>query len=447
MINHLGTLWIDYTDMLNWKGHFTGTQRVAYEIANRLNEETDIQVKFFAYDQDIDVFYEVSKEHVANLFKTQEITDSLEQSFTAVPQSLKSKIRSQLVYAYHNQLPYSIKKQLTPTRREKIKAAYRKANTLRKRAILKQKSLSSSARDIISIQFKTNDTVLILGKPWDTMPFIDNLRSQKLTNNFRLVHLVYDMIPVFLPHAFGKPLPQNYTNYIFEALSLSDHILAISKSTAKDIKKFCDLQHMPSPPATVIRLGENVVAAVDKAYKIEDLKTSEFILCVGTIEVRKNHVLLYTAYKEALRNGIKVPPLVIVGGIGWYVNDVVYEFTHDPELKHLVKIMNRVDDVQLSWLYRNCKFTVYPSVYEGWGLPIAESLAYGKVCISSDTSSMTEVAGDLIDYFSPYDSAACARLIETYLDDKQRTAKETQIRSSYSSVTWDHTYEQVKKVL
>jgi glycosyltransferase involved in cell wall biosynthesis len=92
-------------------------------------------------------------------------------------------------------------------------------------------------------------------------------------------------------------------------------------------------------------------------------------------------------------------------------------------------------------------FTIFPSVYEGWGLPVAESLNYGKVSISSDSSSMPEIAGNLIDYFSPYDAASCLSLMIKYQDKATRLKKEKQITQSYKTTSWDLTYQQVTKLI
>ncbi len=150
------------------------------------------------------------------------------------------------------------------------------------------------------------------------------------------------------------------------------------------------------------------------------------------------------AYKEGLQRGLKLPKLIIVGSKGWYTNDILYEFNYDPEMRDLVDIGSR-NDQELEWLYQNCMFTIYPSVYEGWGLPIAESLARGKVCVSSNTSSMTEIAGDLIDYFSPYNSSECLEAIMKYTKNDVRISKEKEIQNKYKPITWDETYIQTKK--
>ncbi|MHA4875417.1 glycosyltransferase, partial [Enterococcus faecium] len=84
------------------------------------------------------------------------------------------------------------------------------------------------------------------------------------------------------------------------------------------------------------------------------------------------------------------PDLVCVGGRGW-LNDHVYAaLDRDPELAEKVRIISGLTDSHLALLYSTCLFTVYLSTYEGWGLPVTESLCYGKVPLLSDTSSLPE---------------------------------------------------------
>ena len=166
-------------------------------------------------------------------------------------------------------------------------------------------------------------------------------------------------------------------------------------------------------------------------------------MSVSTVEARKNHTALFYVYKEAERRGIELPRLVIVGRNGWQTGDFRHIVHRDPGTKEHITILNNVDDAQLTWLYKNCLFTVFPSFYEGWGMPIAESLSYGKMCISSDESSMPEIAGDLIDYFSPYDTGDILGVIERYLDAETLRRKENEIKNTYRPTSWKHMFDEV----
>ncbi len=85
---------------------------------------------------------------------------------------------------------------------------------------------------------------------------------------------------------------------------------------------------------------------------------------------------------------------------------------------------------------RSCLLTVFPSLYEGWGLPIAESLAHGKFCLASNRTSIPEVGGDLIDYFDPSDADNALAKIERLLFEPYLAAREARLRAEYRPHTW-----------
>jgi glycosyltransferase involved in cell wall biosynthesis len=99
--------------------------------------------------------------------------------------------------------------------------------------------------------------------------------------------------------------------------------------------------------------------------------------------------------------------------------------------------MNDVTDDELAWLYRNCLFTAYPSLYEGWGLPISESLSFGKLCIASNGRAMEEAGRGLCLHLNPADVDQWERSIRTLLIDPARRAElEMKIKASYQASQW-----------
>jgi glycosyltransferase involved in cell wall biosynthesis len=137
-----------------------------------------------------------------------------------------------------------------------------------------------------------------------------------------------------------------------------------------------------------------------------------------------------------------LPKLVIVGRRGWLTDDIFTLMTTDPETKDDFICLQGAKDEELSWLYSNCLFTIYPSFYEGWGLPIAESIAHGTPVLASNTSSMPEIAGDLIDYFSPTSSDECLQAIIQLMDPAKRTAAKKKLKQ-YEPTSWDQTFKSV----
>jgi glycosyltransferase involved in cell wall biosynthesis len=431
-IMNKGTIWIDLTDLSIWTGHYTGIQRLVYNLASRYSAQDN--VRYVSFDEPSHTFIEVD-------FSVLTTTPATAGSPSAP--RFRQRLKGRAIHSSKQMLhrsPQIIRQRFTPEVKHKLRKGYQQSRHLAVQLLGRSpKQVRVSGTPAI---FKPNDTVLIMGAAWDRPALIEQLTLQKRSIGFKLYQVIYDLIPSLFPHLFGAALFEPYTQYLFEAASISDGLVAISESTKHDLKAFCKRLLIPVPPIGVIRLGDEFEQSEHPASPHADLESRNYILAVGTIEVRKNHALLYNVWKLAAERKITLPKLVIVGGPGWYTGDITYEFQRDPALKGLVYIMNRVDDNQLAWLYQNCLVSVYPSVYEGWGLPVAESLAYGKLALSSRASSMPEIAGDLIDYFSPYDTAECLAVITKYLEPDLLQQKEHEIAAKYGEHTWDTTFDQ-----
>lgn len=440
-------IWIDMTDLASWSGHMTGIQRVMYQAAVRYIESPDYDAHFFRFEPHHNVFVAVDfaairaaiEAHGADVGMASEEPPSSQLSLTQLVRRLpRAAVR---------RIPPSVKQRIPPEVKQGIKGGARLSLQLARRA---KHTLGTRLRPVApeavpdSIRFERQDIVLILGKSWDQPALIPTLGRLKQEQGFKLVHLIHDMIPTLEPHLFGPGLFEPYTRTMFEVCSLADGILTQSKATKKDVQRFCRDRLIPEPPTSVIRLGDdvsNLVLPDDEPAPDPRIKKGGFILTVGTIEVRKNHLLVYLAYREAALRGIDLPQWVIFGSQGWLVGDLLWQIEHDPLVKDKVFILRGLPDRARQWLYQHCRFTVVPATYEGWGLPIGESLAQGKVCITSRTSSMPEVGGDLADYTSPYNSQELLERMITYMDDRKLRTREQQIRKGYKLTSWDHTYE------
>jgi glycosyltransferase involved in cell wall biosynthesis len=202
----------------------------------------------------------------------------------------------------------------------------------------------------------------------------------------------------------------------------------------------------PGGDISVFRLGDNIKVFNVKRPENKNIIPNNYLLSVGTFEARKNRILMYYVYKLAKSRNIMLPKIVIVGRLGWRSDDIYNILKEDPDTKDNFIFMQNANDEELEWLYKNCLFTVYPSFYEGWGLPIAESVQRGKMVCASNTSSMPEIAGDLISYFNPYSTDECLNAITKLLNSDK--LKESNARlGRYVPTEWDSTYNQFLKII
>jgi glycosyltransferase involved in cell wall biosynthesis len=292
------------------------------------------------------------------------------------------------------------------------------------------------------------DCLLLLGEQWLFPASIPTAQQLKQERGVKVVSLVHDLVPFFMPELYWDGFPEAYISCINSLVAVSDGILVYSENTRKDLLKYFPALAKGPRPVARMRLGDRFDFAGNPPQQPvlpNEVSTGKFILCVGTIQPRKNQLLLLSVWRQLCEvYGDACPPLLLVGKPGWHVDELMYFFSRNRALKKNVHVLEQVSDAELQWLYKHCLFSVYPSLYEGWGLPIAESLAAGRLCLASSTSAMPEVAGELIDYFSPHDSGELFRLIDHYFSNPaQRERKEQTIRERFVPTSWSDATDQV----
>jgi len=144
---------------------------------------------------------------------------------------------------------------------------------------------------------------------------------------------------------------------------------------------------------------------------------SPYLLYVGTIEPRKNLLTLIRAYDELLRTTTRRPQLALCGGRGWLC-DEVFKLVEDLKLQDQIQFTGYVDDADLPALYSAAEAFVYPSFYEGFGLPPLEAMACGAPVITSDVSSLPEVVGKAGLTHAPDDARALTEAMAKLLGDE-----------------------------
>jgi glycosyltransferase involved in cell wall biosynthesis len=235
--------------------------------------------------------------------------------------------------------------------------------------------------------------------------------------------------------------------YFADLAWCADKVLCISECSRNDLKVLLGELGAPLPGMSVIKLGCQlpVIATDVIARDVAALLGQRFVLFVSTIERRKNHETLYRAYTRLIDAGeTNLPLLVFVGMPGWGVNDLMADLRFDPRTKDLIKLLHHVNDTDLARLYQHALMTVFPSLYEGWGLPVAESLAAGKCCLASSVASIPEVGGDLVEYVDPWDVQAWAERLRWYFDNPSWVAeKEALIKGNYEPMSWPKCAENV----
>lgn len=429
---------IDLTEFNTWSGHLTGVQRVVHGFAAALGDEVDgdLETVFVGFDARQKVFHQVSYEHFRAMTTTTKQESSAVQ---AVPTGLSAKQQLKgIAKKIYFKAPIQLQNKLSPERKERLKSIARQ--TLAQARALKtrrhnQTLLAGSNEEFI---FRKDDIALLAGRAWDNNGSMDVLEGIKVNTGIKLAYVVYDLIPIYQQHTFGPGLTERYSQYLFRILKNANYLFPISESSHRDVLKYADeLGITRLPVIKTVRLGDDIPGDETATTPTFIKDPASFTMTVGTIEARKNHTEIYYAYKLAASKGIELPDMYIIGSPGWLTGDIIYFIQHDADVKDKITIIHNVSDEELSWMYKHALFTVYPSQYEGWGLPIAESLALGTPCIASNTSSMIEIApAEYVDYISPFDTAELMNKMAHYAKPKNSQEKRRIIQSGYKLHSW-----------
>ncbi|UPY36124.1 glycosyltransferase [Sediminicoccus sp. KRV36] len=261
----------------------------------------------------------------------------------------------------------------------------------------------------------------------------------------RIGVLVFDLIPLTHPEHTSEGTVAAFRQGLAEGAELWDFALTISEFTAAELgRRLAAMEAAPIPirPMPLAhRLGNSAGSSPPDALAfpaaVADLRGQDYVLCVGTIESRKNHMALFQAWQILLREGLEPPPLLLVGRPGWRVADLMAQLESTRFLEGRIRVVHGVSDPELEALYRGCLFTIFPSFTEGWGLPVGESLALGKLCLAAMEGATPEAAAGFaepIDAFSPRDIAARVRHFLT--DRAALAAAEARLRAGFTPRGW-----------
>ncbi len=229
------------------------------------------------------------------------------------------------------------------------------------------------------------------------------------------VPIVYDMIP------FEPEMQPNRRSAAIERLTLgpavrrSAALLCISHATAEVL-----VRHFPSAAGRTVVAPLGATLASASAAERAALPKPGFVLAVGTLEPRKNLPRLVAAYCSLEEQLQQRHRLVVVGALGWETGETLQALR---SLGERCTMLGYVSDAELSELYRRCAVFCYPSLGEGFGLPVLEAMSAGAAVITSDLSSLPEVGGEAVEYIQPTSVASIAGALERLLESPERRAR------------------------
>ena len=475
---HAVKIWYDVSDLVGWNlPHLTGIQRASLGILNGLVEHGS-PVWLVRYDVKAGRFFPMAEAelplavrcHLRGCVTAKPEEPSVPVDVPAAPPAPTPppRVRRRRLKLFRKDFLYG-----SPGEAEEMRHAYRQFKTAARQfgkcvgrwagRRLKQQVPQSTAATVptqmrkVAVRIDASasatsfaapgDVLLSVGATWCMAGHSEAVATLRGVG-VKVVRMIYDLIPTIRPQWLEPHFTRPVTTWVRDVLQGSDQVLTISGFSRREIERYCDECRFDVPPLTVVRLGD-VMGDATAGSSLPPLPrftpVRPFFVCVSTLDVRKNHRLLYDVWTQlATRRGDDCPDLVCIGLPHLHVADLLHDMRHDRMVNRHIHVLHGIEDCELDWYYKNCQATIYPSKYEGWGLPVAESLGHGRMCLASNATSIPEISRDLPEFFDPYDVHALVALVERVLDAPEWVReREATIRETFQPTRWRETAAQV----
>lgn len=303
-----------------------------------------------------------------------------------------------------------------------------------------------------------NDQLVLIDATWraENVKMYHKIKLKDV----KIITMVYDLIPINSPQfVLSLEIVTNFYKWLIQSTEYTNIYLVDSESTKKELREFLNKNSIKKEIITLplVQVGISTynktntegsiddkdfavpeplrkISGLDAIYK--NVLSYEYILCVGTIEIRKNTWRLVLAWKYLLEKGYyDLPRLVLLGRKGWNNDNLWNLLNSTANLYGYVSVLENAKDEELDILYKNCLFVAMVSVSEGWGLPVGEALGYGKTAVVADVTSLPEVGMNLVEYCDPFSIESIASSIEKlvyqpdYRKSLENKIKHTQLRN------------------
>ncbi|MDT8304634.1 MAG: glycosyltransferase family 1 protein [Anaerolineae bacterium] len=247
---------------------------------------------------------------------------------------------------------------------------------------------------------------------------------------------VYDLSFVHYPRQFPTLQRLYLTTQTRRSCRQARRVVAISASGREDIIRILGIapDKVAVVPPGVDDHYRPLPGAAIARFRREQALPERFVLHVGTLQPRKNLLILLEALAQLERPDL---PLYLVGGRGWYYDEIFARVTA-LGLQQQVHFAGYVDDGVLPLWYNAASLLVFPSLYEGFGMPILEALACGTPVVAASSSALPEAGGDAALYFEPRDVAGLVKQMLAVLDNPEQVATMRQTGFLHASTySWD----------
>ena len=264
----------------------------------------------------------------------------------------------------------------------------------------------------------------------------------------KMACFIHDLIPIEYPEYFERGWEKRYQRLSSTLAKHFDAVIANSETTAHALRTHVRTAPASASPARAMHIASPGVRAFPRPRTTGSVSQDcPYFVVLGTIEPRKNHLLLLNLWTR-LAAGRSPPRLLVIGARGWENEQVLDMLERSRRLRGLVEEHNRLTDVEIGALLHRARALLVPSFAEGFGLPLAEALASGVPALCSDIPSFREVGRDVPEYLDPLDINAWEDAVSDYCcNDSSRRAAQMQRLTGWRRPRWKEHFTAVEQFL
>jgi glycosyltransferase involved in cell wall biosynthesis len=300
------------------------------------------------------------------------------------------------------------------------------------------------------LKIRPSDIILISGPFWWHNSILNLIKRLK-KKGCKIFLIIYDLTPIEHPHVVNPPVRRCFTKMLPKLLKYTDVILGISKSTANDVRKY--LQATKNDHIKVYHwyLGSNIdlleLSDVKniRACLEEVFENKNTYISVGTIEPRKNYDYLIDVF-ELLWNNQKDIKLCLIGKYGWLSENLKYRIKDHPLYGKYLFWFDDLSDSELLFCYQHARALIFPSICEGFGLPLIEALHLNCDVFASDIPIFHEIGGKFCTYFPLDTSEVLSSYLSKHLETRKISGKIPPLKE-FVWPTWQESTEQLLKLI
>jgi glycosyltransferase involved in cell wall biosynthesis len=261
----------------------------------------------------------------------------------------------------------------------------------------------------------------------------------------RPVYLIHDLIPITHPQFCRAGEADKHRDRMRTMLSTATGVIGNSQATLDELADFARREGLPMPPSIAAWLGSD---GLRPAASVPAPDCPTFVI-LGTIEARKNHLMILRIWSRLVeRLGERAPRLLVIGHRGWEADEVFHLLDHDQRLRGHVIELNGCSDKELAQHLQSARALLFPTLMEGFGLPLVEALGLGVPVAASDLPVFREFGGDIPVYLNPRDESGWESLVLDYscADSTSRSAQLSRMQG-YRGPTWQDHFDLVERFL